>query len=110
MFGTPNVTTNTRGIPYLRSSGVTVTAESVDFALGFRRVYPGHITVSIATQIPEGTTTTLPVRLVVGGEAKPLITFGGDPVTVADITGTGVLDVFYDPFTGAIQLMSPLSI
>lgn len=110
MFGTPNVTTNTRGIPYLRSSGVTVNDDSVDFALGFRRVYPGHITVGVANAIPAGTTDTLPVRLVVGGEAKPLVTFGGTPVTVADISGTGVIDVLYDPFTGAIQLMSPLSI
>ena len=109
MFGTPIVTTNTRGIPYLRTSGVTVGADSVDFALGFRRVYPGHITVSIANAIPEGTTETLPVRLVVGGEAKPLTSFGGAAVTVADITGTGVIDVFYDPFSGAIQLMSQIN-
>lgn len=109
MFGTPIVTTNTRGIPYLRTSGVTVGAESVDFALGFRRVFPGHITVSIANAIPEGTTGTLPIRLVVGGDAKALTTFGGTAVTVADMTGTGVIDVFYDPFSGAIQLMSQIN-
>lgn len=109
MFGTPTVTTNTRGIPYLRSSGVTVGAESVDFALGFRRVFPGLITVGIANAIPEGTTGTLPVRLVVGGEAKALTTFGGEAVTAADLSGTGALLVFYDPFTGAVQLMSQIN-
>lgn len=106
MFGNPCITTNTRGIPYLRTTGVTVGTESVTFALSFRRLYPGHLTVSIVNEIPEGTTDTLPVLLSVGGETKPLVFFGGDPVTVADLPGTGVIDVFYDPFTGAIQLLS----
>jgi len=110
MFGFPNVTTNTRGIPYLRTTNVTVGSESVDLSLGFRRIYPGHFTVALVTPIPEGTTGTLPVRLTIGGQTKELVIFGGEAVTAADLVGTGLLDVFYDPFTGVVQLMSPVTI
>ena len=39
MFGcNVNVTTNVNGVPYLSTNGITVTEESVDIALGFRRI------------------------------------------------------------------------
>ena len=39
MFGcNVNVTMNVNGIPYLSTNGNTVSDESVDFALGFRRI------------------------------------------------------------------------
>jgi len=33
-----NVTTNAGGIPYISSTNVTISTESVDIALGFRRI------------------------------------------------------------------------
>lgn len=110
MFGFPNITTNSRGVPYLRTTNVTVGTDAVDFSLGFRRISPGYFTVSIVNPIPDGTTGTLPVTLTLGGQTKTLTFFGGESVTAADIVGTGNIEVFYDPITGAIQLMSPLTI
>ena len=63
MFGCVNITTNASGIPYLRTNGVTVGSEAVDFSLGFRRIPAvGYLTVNVSEAIPEGTTGTLPVR------------------------------------------------
>lgn len=101
--------TNSGGVPYLKTNGVTVSADTVDFSLGFRRIQPvGYLTVRIADTIPAGTTGTLPVRLSLFGSARNLTSFGGDNVTAADITGTGVITVFYDWFSGTLQLVSPL--
>lgn len=105
-----NVFTNVNGAPYLRTTGVSVTAESVDFTLGFRRIPPvGYITINIADTIPAGTTGTLPVRLTLNGNTRNLTFFGGDNVTAADLTGTGIITVFYDWYNGYLQLISPTS-
>ena len=108
MFGCVNVTTNVNGTPYLRTNGVTVGTDTVDFALGFRRIPPlGYLTVNIADAIPTGTTATLPVRLTLNGNTRNLTFFGGDNVTVADLTGTGIITVFYDWYNGVLQMISP---
>lgn len=102
--------TNVNGVPYLRTDGVTVGTDTVDFALGFRRISPvGYLTVNIAELIPTGTTGTLPVRLTLNGNSRNLTFFGGTNVTVADIAGTGIITVFYDWFSGTLQLVSPLA-
>lgn len=109
MFGCVNVTTNVNGIPYLRTTGVTVSADSVDFTLGFRRISPvGYLTINIADLIPDGTTGTLPVRFTLNGQTRALTSFGGDAVTAADLTGTGIIQVFYDWYNGILQLTSPI--
>lgn len=109
MFGCVNVTTNVNGIPYLRTTGVTVGPDSVDFTLGFRRVPPvGYLTINIADAIPEGTTGTLPVRLTLNGQTRALTSFGGEAVTAADLTGTGIIQVFMDWYNGILQLTSPI--
>lgn len=108
MFGWMNVNTNTSGIPYLRTNSVSVGTETVDFALGFRRIPPvGYLTINIADAIPTGTTATLPVRFTLNGASRNLTFFGGDNVTVADLEGTGVISVFYDWYNGYFSLMSP---
>lgn len=108
MFGmNVNVTTNVSGIPYLATNGVTVSDESVDFALGFRRIPKiGKVVIRVADAIPTGTTATLPVRFTLNGNTRALTYFGGDAVTVADLTGTGVIEVWYDWFLGIFQLTS----
>lgn len=110
MFGFLNVTTNNGGVPYLRTTSVSVGTETVDFALGFRRIPPvGYFTVNIVNEIPAGTTGTLPVRITLNGGTRNLTYFGGDNVTAADLTGTGIITVFYDWYNGILQLISPTS-
>lgn len=110
MFGCVNVTTNVNGVPVLRTSSVTVGSDTVDFALGFRRIPAmGYLTINIADAIPTGTTGTLPVRFTLNGSARNLTFFGGTNVTAADLAGTGVITVFYDFFNGLLQLTSPLA-
>ena len=107
MFGCVNVTINANGIPYLRSTNVSVSEETVDFALGFRRIQPvGIMAVNIANAIPEGTTGTLPVRLTLNGVTRNLTYFGGINVTAEDVQGTGALLVMYDWYNGILQLLS----
>ena len=110
MFGcNVNVTTNVNGIPYLATNGVTVTEETVDFALGFSRIPKiGKVAIRITNAIPDGTTGTLPVRFTLNGTTRVLTFFGGDPVTAADLAGTGVIEAWYDWFNGIFQLSTVL--
>ena len=103
-----SITTNAGGIAYLPSTNVTVGTDTVDIALGFRRIQPvGYFTVRLSDAIPTGTTTTLPVTLTLNGTTRALTLFDGTPVTVAElIGGTGVFLVFNNRFDGILQLMS----
>ena len=104
---TPNVTTNAGGIPYLSSSNVTISTESVDIALGFRRIQPvGHITIFIDDAVPTGTTATLPVTLTLNGTTRALTLPNGTPVTAEELIGVNIIDVFNDRFRGVLALMS----
>ena len=110
MFGCERITTNASDTPYLRTTGVTVGTDTVDFALGFRRIPAiGYITVNIADAIPTGTTGTLPVRFTLNGNSRNLTFFGGANVTAADLEGTGVIFVWYNWYSGTLQLISPLA-
>ena len=110
MFGCVSVTSNVNRVPYLRTNGVTVGTDTVDFALGFRRIPPvGYLTVNIANTIPADATGTLPVRLTLNGSTRNLTFFSGANVTAADLTGTGIITVFYDWYNGILQLISPTS-
>ena len=81
----PNITTNAGGIPYLISTNTTVGTETVDIALGFRRIQPvGYLTIFVEDVIPTGTTTTLPVTLTMNGTTRALTLPNGTPVTVAE--------------------------
>ena len=104
---TPNVTTNAGGIPYLSSSNVTVSTETVDIALGFRRIQPiGHLTIFIDDVVPTGTTGTLPVTITLNGTTRALTLANGAPVTAEALIGVNIIDVFNDRFKGILALMS----
>lgn len=104
---TPNVTTNAGGIPYLSSTNITIGTESIDIALGFRRIQPiGYLTVFIEDVIPTGTTATLPVTLTLNGTTRALTLPDGTPVTAAELIGVNVITVFNDRFRGILTLMS----
>lgn len=102
-----NITTNAGGIPYFISTNVTIGTETVDIALGFRRIAPiGYITVFISDIIPEGTTTTLPITITLNGTTRALTLPNGTPVTVAELVGVNVMQIFNDRFRGILTLMS----
>lgn len=110
MCGCVNVTTNVNGIPYLRTTGVTVGTDAVDFSLGFRRIPAvGYLTVDIADVIPSDATGTLPVRFTLNGNTRNLTFFGGTNVTAADLTGANIITIFYDWYQGILQLVSLLA-
>lgn len=94
-------------IPYLEVSNITVGTAAVDLAMGFRRIpATGAFYVRIPQSIPAGTSEALPVTLTLNGNTRQLTFFGGSNVTVADLTGTGVLLVFNDKYNGILQLLS----
>lgn len=102
-----NVTTNAGGIPYIFSTNTTVGTESIDIALGFRRIQPvGYFTVRISNVIPTDTTASLPVTLTLNGTSRALTLPNGEAVTAAELLGTSVILVFNDRFNGSLMLMS----
>lgn len=102
-----NITTNAGGIPYISSTNVTIGTETIDIALGFRRIQPvGYMTIFINDVIPTGTTATLPVTLTLNGTSRALTLPNGTPVTAAELIGTNVITVFNDRFRGVLALTS----
>lgn len=102
-----NITTNAGGIPLLISTTTTIGTETIDIALGFRRIQPlGYFTVRISDVIPADATTTLPVTLTLNGTTRPLTLPNGVPVTAAELLSTSVITVWNDRFNGALMLMS----
>ena len=102
-----NITINAGGQPYFISTSTTISTESVDIALGFRRIQPvGYMTIFIEDVIPTGTTGTLPVTLTLNGTTRSLTLPDGTPVTAAELIGVNVITVFNDRFRGLLTLMS----
>jgi len=102
-----NVTTNAGGIPYINSTNVTIGTETVDIALGFRKIQPiGYITIFIEDVIPTGTTATLPVTLTMNGTTRNLTLPNGTAVTAENLIGVNVIQIFNDRFKGLLALMS----
>lgn len=102
-----NVTTNAGGLAYISNTQVTVGTDSVNIALGFRRIQPiGYFTVRMENAIPTGTTATLPITLTMNGVTRPLLLPNGDEVTVADLLAVNVFLVFNDRFSNLLTLMS----
>lgn len=101
---------NQRGIPVLKTTGVTVGTTGVVFSFPNHAFanswYRGLVLVELAQAIPAGTTGTLPVLFETNGQTKNLTAYSGADVTVSDITGTGVYQLFYDKQTDTLQLMT----
>lgn len=102
-----NVTTNAGGIPLLISTSTTIGTETIDIAMGFRRIQPlGYFTLRISDVIPADATTTLPVTLTLNGTTRQLTLPNGENVTAAELLNTSVILVFNDRFNGTLALMS----
>lgn len=105
------INVNQTGIPALRSLNVTVGTTDVRFDFNNHRnvgrPFRGLLIINLAQLIPTGTTDTLPIVFTSdGGSAVEVTTFSGNPVTVADITGTGIYLCWYESQTDSLQLLT----
>jgi len=101
------IATNAGGIPYIVSTNTTVGTETINIALGVRRIQPvGYLSIMINTVIPADTTTTLPVTLTLNDVTKPLTLSNGTPVTAAELLNVSNILVFNDRTRGLLTLMS----
>lgn len=105
------INVNQTGIPALRSLSVSVGTNDVRFDFNNHRnvgnPFRGLIIFNLAQAIPTGTTETLPIVFTSGGgSVAELTTLNGDPVTVANITGTGIYLAWYESQTDSLQLLT----
>lgn len=101
------IATNAGGVPYIVSTNTTIGTETVDIALGFRRIQPvGYLSIIIDNVIPTGTTTTLPITLTMNGTTRALTLPNGTPVTAAELLNVSNILVFNDRTRGLLTLMS----
>lgn len=105
------INVNRAGIPALRSTAVTVTANDVRFDFNSHpnvgRPFAGLIVINLAQTIPAGTTDTLPIVFTTnGGSAANVTIAGGNNLTVADFSGSGVYVVWVETQSGTVQLIS----
>lgn len=99
--------TNAGGVPYIVTTNTTVGTETVDLALGFRRIQPiGYLTIVISDVVPADATTTLPVTLTMNGTTRNLTLPNGTNVTAAELLNVNTILVFNDRKRGVLNLMS----
>lgn len=99
---------NINGTPTLEVRRISVTDTSVDFQ--FRpdfdgTPFRGTLLIYVPDAIPEGTTTTLPIRFSMSGNTQTLTVAGGAEMTVADFAGPGVYLVYYDRYANILQII-----
>lgn len=99
--------TNAGGVPYILTTNTTVGTETVDIALGFRRIQPvGYLTIAISDVIPTDTTATLPITLTMNGTTRNLTLPNGTNVTAAELLNVNTILIFNDRKRGVLNLMS----
>ena len=99
--------TNAGGVPYILTTNTTVGTETVDIALGFRRIQPvGYLTIAISDVIPADTTATLPITLTMNGTTRNLTLPNGTNVTAAELLNVNTILIFNDRKRGILNLMS----
>lgn len=101
------IATNAGGIPYVVSTNTTIGTDTINIALGFRRIQPvTYITIIINNVIPADTTTTLPVTLTMNDTTRALTLPNGTPVTAAELLNVGNILVLNDRTRGTLTLIS----
>ena len=99
--------TNAGDVPYILTTNTTVGTETIDIALGFRRIQPvGYLTIVISDVVPADATTTLPVTLTMNGTTRNLTLPNGTNVTAAELLNVNTILVFNDRKRGVLNLMS----
>lgn len=107
------INVNQSGIPTLRSLSVVVNTANVAFDFNNHRnvgrPFRGLLIVNLAQTIPTGTTDTLPIVFTSGGSnPQELTKENGEPVTVADIPGTGIYILWFESQTDTLQIPNTL--
>ncbi len=101
------IATNAGGIPYIVSTNTTIGTETIDIALGFRRIQPvGYLTIAISDVIPTDATATFPITLTMNGTTRALTLPNGTAVTAAQLLNVNTIMVFNDRVRGVLVLMS----
>lgn len=107
------INVNVNGIPTLSSNSVSVGTAQVAFDFNNHRnvgrPFRGLIIIRLAQAIPAGTTGTLPIVFTSdGGNTQALTKENGEPVTVADIPGTGIYILWFESQTNTLQVPNTL--
>ena len=101
---------NRHGSAAIGSTGVNVNADNVTFTFKnhafLNSNYRGTVFVNLMQSIPTGTTGTLPVLFETNGATQAVTKFNGAPLTVADVAGTGVYQLWFESDTNTLQLMT----
>lgn len=110
LWNYPFAWVNRRGSAAIGSTGVTVNTTNVVFTFRnhafLNANYRGTVFVKLAQSIPTGTTTTLPIVFETNGTTQAVTKFNGEALTVADIAGTGVYQLWFERDTNTLQLMT----
>lgn len=100
---------NRRGSVALSTTGVTVNTDNVVFSFQnhafLNAQYRGTVYINLAQSIPSGTTSTLPIVFETNGVTQAVTKIGNTPLTVADITGTGIYEFWFDKSSNLLQLI-----
>ena len=106
----PYTWVNRNGSAAIASTGVAVNTENVIFSFKNHAFvnanYRGTIFVNLKQAIPAGATTTLPILFETNGVTQAVTKFNGEALTVADVPGTGVIQLWFERDTNTLQLMT----
>lgn len=106
----PYTWVNRNGSAAIASTGVKVNTSDVVFTFKNHAFvnanYRGAIFVNLMQAIPTGTTGTLPILFETNGATQAVSKFNGEPLTVADVPGTGVVQLWFERDTNTLQLMT----
>jgi hypothetical protein len=101
---------NRNGSAAIASTGVVVNTNNVVFSFKnhafLNASYRGTIFVNLMQAIPTGTTGTLPILFETNGSTQAVTKYNGEPLTVADVQGTGVYQFWFERDTNTLQMMS----
>lgn len=110
IWNNPFVWVNRRGSAAIASTGVKVNTADVVFTFKNHAFvnanYRGTIFVNLMQAIPTGTTGTLPILFETNGSTQAVTKYNGEPLTVADVQGTGVYQLWFERDTNTLQLMT----
>lgn len=106
----PYTWVNRNGSAAIASTSVKVNTSDVVFTFKNHAFvnanYRGTIFVNLRQAIPTGTTGTLPILFETNGATQAVTKFNGDALTVADLPGTGVVQLWFERDTNTLQLMT----
>lgn len=106
----PYTWVNRNGSAAIASTSVKVNTSDVVFTFKNHAFvnanYRGTIFVNLRQAIPTGTTGTLPILFETNGTTQAVTKFNGDALTVADVPGTGVVQLWFERDTNTLQLMT----